>query len=498
MKEATQPEIRQPENSEFLGDIRFKELSKLASRIEENLQKSKATAEIRFIGCFHVGNLDNSLLSAIQESDIITTELPTEPIRDALEGVFSEVTKKNPFWFNIIKQSLQNEKIITGVNRNKAVLSAEKRINSVKSTPYKNAPDIVLGIAKKPREEIFNLLPTNLKDNFGNQSGQMTLVTIESGQKLKDLFSKEILRGKMNDCFRIKGEIVRLVRSISSERQIKILITDLPLVIPEALIWAAAEYSADYLKPLYDNLSSRLNFFRSGACCLLRAYQDKSQLEEILGKLDVTIKNKLYKGELKEGSNIVVTHIGGQFHNPNLIKIAERLFPSPKSAILIENQLDKRMLPTKLNLWQLFGETIDPIEAVLSISVVNDEVLLNNDKALNLIFKVVKNQYTDLQKIALVEEMMKNYPSFKKEGKIRKGLWQDAFANMCDATPFFTLIRFRESLQGKEQVNLPKELINFLKDSMFQKEVCCLYNLFKNEMLKYFPDTDKLQPQNSP
>ena len=488
MNEVIQPEIRQSENSEFLGDVRFKELSKLTRRIEENLQKSKATAEIRFIGCFHCGNLDNSLLSAIQESDIITTELPTQPIRDAYKNTYSEITKENPFWLNIIKHALQNEKIITGVNNNKTVVSAIRRIDRRKSIPYKNAPDIVLGIDKKPREEILNLLPTNLKGNFGNQSGQMALITLENGQKLKELFSKKVLGGKMNDWFVIKGEIVRLVRPISSEKQVKILITDWPLVIPETFICSAAAYSADYLQPLYDNLSSRLDFFRSGACCLLKAYQDKSQLEEILGKLDVTIKNRLYKGELKEGSNIVVAHIGGQFHNPSLIKIAERLFPPPKSAILIENQLDKRMLPIKLNLWQLFGETIDPIEAVLNISVVNDEVLLNNDKALNLIFKVVKNQYIELQKIALVEEMMKNYSSFKKEGKIRKGLWQDAFANMCDATPFFTLIRFRESLQGKEQVNLPKELINFLKDSMFQKEACRLYNLFKNEMLKYFPE----------
>lgn len=358
------------------------ELSKIAKRIDLNLDSLGSNAHLKIWGGLHAGKIDDSLREDILEADIITLELPAVGIKHTKET--RGKAEENPFWEEVIRYAEENGKNVHGANNNRASVNGIRLLGDrirKDQQPFENGPHMVIS-GRSIKEDIRELS----LDSEKTVPSLVKLKNVGGNGVVKDLVRGAKLYGQYSAHSGESTIYSTILRPIDDKSELKVLAVDGQWASPMEF-WM--EYMDIIGKGVENEFPVTSDLVEAGIMHLLRARGDKTQSKTMLKLLDKKVKQMMRDGDRQEQINLL--HIGGGIHNPNLLPILNASI-GESQRITTEDRLDSRAIPVARSLLSFFSPRIEIESALSATEIFEDQALMNIPKTLSALSGALSNR----------------------------------------------------------------------------------------------------------
>lgn len=410
-----------PEVNPIVLEDPLREQRKITDRITRNLEILGTRLEIRVFGAFHTGIIGKDIQEIITQSDIITTELPSEVVRQSRDGIKGKALSVNPFWADVLDQANAEHKKAVGVTTNRAVVNGLRGLNDrwrKDEKPFVGGPDLIIS-TRVQGEEIRRLI--NEAEVAPSLPGQPFLATVhgkidmsQQPDSSENFPYHDVVDGKDGRIY------IHYFRPFSEEGG-KILIVSGDWSSPMEFAYSQFDQLSQGYEGIFPEIDHLVNF---GVQHLMRLRGDRTQVNGILKEIDKEVKKRI---KINDSAPLRVTHIGGAAHDRNLLAIFNDLFKEGGAVDVLE-QFDSRIVPMPIDPLTFFSSTVPVREGLLSTQIFHDQILINMPRALSALRAGIGKGKEELYAVGKRKELVDQYSSIIKS----QGVYQDIHIEVAE------------------------------------------------------------------
>jgi hypothetical protein len=402
--ERPQPNLHESQLN-TLGDP-LRDQRKISERISQNLKKLGSHLDIRILGAFHTGIIGQDIKDSIRESDIVTTELPSEVVGQSREGIKGKALSVNPFWADVLDQANAEHKRIVGVTTNRAAVNGLRGLNDrwrKDEDPFIGGPDLVIS-TRVQGDEIRKLI--NEAEIAPSLPGQPFLATVhrkidipQQPDSPEDFPYNTVVDGKDGRMY------FHYLRPFNEEGKVLIAVGDWSS--PMEFAYSQFDELVEGYEGIFPEVDYLVNF---GVQHLMRLRGDRTQVNGMLKEIDIELKRQIRGREAKP---LTVTHIGGAAHDKNLLGILNDLFQESQ-LVDISEQFEKRIIPLSIDPLIFFSTAVPVKEGLLATNIFHDQILVNMPRALAVLRDGIGENKEELRAVGKRKKIVDQYGDFIK------------------------------------------------------------------------------------
>lgn len=328
----------------------FKELKKDAQKAIALASQKGFHLNMIILGVLHNGIPSSDILDLVSRADAVSLELPSIAV-NWNRGDKRISTDENIFWSTVINHS----KRPMGVNNNRAAVNAIRILdNRVK--PHQNVPDQFPDFAISSR----NLNLPEKKD--------LLLASFDDQKLLGEIRLQDEGRNTYPTCTIVLSEGVEYFIHVNKPSQEKedfsaVFVTGNYMLPTEYFMNRGGEIFGDEIGGL-----AGIEVCEFALSHLLRIRVDKAQAQGMVSQAVKLLK------EDNSGRDILIVHIGGAAHNPNLLAILNAVFDE---SVTIGELRDRRMPITGIDQLTFFGQYFALGDALSATKIFSDQVVVD-------------------------------------------------------------------------------------------------------------------------